>query len=179
MTDAMENAPFPTDVLELAETVLAACRARGWMLGTAESCTGGLVAGALTAISGSSDVVSGGFVTYANAAKTRLLGVPEALIAANGAVSRPVAEAMAWGALETGKFDVAMALTGIAGPDGGSKDKPVGLVHFAVGWRLGNDESRVLAETREYGDLGRGAVRMAAVRTALELLIKVCEEDES
>ncbi len=183
MADAMDNAPFPADVLELAETVLAACRARGWALGTAESCTGGLVAGALTAISGSSDVVSGGFVTYSNAAKTRLLGVPEALIAENGAVSRPVAEAMAWGALETGKFDVVIALTGIAGPGGGSADKPVGLVHFAVGWRPGEPgtggESRVLAESREYGDLGRDAVRMAAVRTALELLLVACKENES
>lgn len=179
MTENGENAPFPADVLELATAVLAQCRKRGWMLGTAESCTGGLVAGALTAISGSSDVVSGGFVTYSNAAKSLLLDVPEALIAENGAVSAPVAEAMAWGALEKGKFDLVVALTGIAGPGGGTAAKPVGLVHFAVGWRPDDGETRVLAEAREFGDLGRGAVRMAAVRTALQLLLKTCAGDET
>lgn len=166
-------APYPADLLQSAEAVLAACRARGWQLGTAESCTGGLVAGALTSIAGSSDVVAGGFITYSNAAKTRLLGVPADLIEANGAVSAPVAQAMAWGALERADMDIAVALTGIAGPGGGSKDKPVGLVHFAVGWRDG-DETRVLAEAREFGDLGRDEVRLAAVSTALELLLGVC-----
>jgi nicotinamide-nucleotide amidase len=157
------------------------------MLGTAESCTGGLVAGALTSISGSSDVVSGGFITYSNAAKTRLLGVPADLIEANGAVSAAVAEAMAWGALEKANLDIAVALTGIAGPGGGSKSRPVGLVHFAIGWRVNdlqnhdspnNCETRVLGEVCQFGDLGRDAVRLAAVRTALELLLGVCEEDK-
>ena len=180
MAKKPENAPcppaYPGDILDSAEAVLAACRKRGWMLGTAESCTGGLVAGALTSISGSSDVVSGGFITYSNAAKSNLLGVPAGLIEAKGAVSGPVAEAMAWGALEKGKFDLVLALTGIAGPGGGTKEKPVGLVHFAVGWHCNGGETRVLSEVREYGDLGRDGVRMAAVRTALELLLKICEE---
>lgn len=174
--------PYPGDILETAGAVLAACRKRGWILGTAESCSGGLVAGALTSISGSSDVVAAGFVTYSNAAKIRLLGVPADLIEANGAVSAAVAEAMAWGALEKADLDIAVALTGIAGPGGGSKDRPVGLVHFAVGWRTGDlqngTETRVLAEMRQFGDLGRGAVRLEAVRTALELLLGVCQEDK-
>jgi nicotinamide-nucleotide amidase len=176
MAETGSHTPFPADLLDSAGAVLAACRGRGWMLGTAESCTGGLVAAALTSISGSSDVVSGGFVTYSNAAKTRLLGVPADLLAANGAVSAPVAEAMAWGALERADLDIAVALTGIAGPGGGSKSRPVGLVHFAVGWQTAG-ETRVLAEKREYGDLGRDAVRLSAVRTALELLLGVCEEE--
>ncbi len=188
MAETGENTPFPADILVAAKAVLAACKARGWVLGpdepasgglgTAESCTGGLVAGALTSIAGSSAVVSGGFVTYSDAAKTRLLGVPADLIVTHGAVSAPVAQAMAWGALDRGALDVAVALTGIAGPDGGSGEKPVGLVHFAVGWR-DSGETRVLSETREYGDLGRDGVRMAAVRTALELLLKACKEDGS
>ncbi|MCH8863593.1 MAG: CinA family protein, partial [Proteobacteria bacterium] len=95
---------------------------------------------------------------------------------AHGAVSRPVAEAMAWGALEKGNFDLVVALTGIAGPGGGSKTRPIGLVQFAVGWQGGGGETRVLGEAREYGDLGRDGVRMAAVRTALELLLKTCQE---
>ncbi len=176
-TGSMTPCPaYPGDILESAKAVLAACRKRGWKLGTAESCTGGLVAGALTAIAGSSDVVSGGFITYSNAAKTRLLGVPAALIEAHGAVSRPVAEAMAWGALEKGEFDLVVALTGIAGPGGGSKTRPIGLVQFAVGWQAGGGETRVLGEAREYGDLGRDGVRTEAVRTALELLLKTCQE---
>lgn len=173
-----DNAPFPAELQELAGVVLAACRQRGWRLGTAESCTGGLVAGALTGVSGSSDVFAGGLITYSNAAKSGLLGVPEALIADNGAVSAQVAEAMAWGALTRADLDIAVALTGVAGPGGGTAEKPVGLVHFAVGWKRDN-ETRVLASVREFGELGRGAVRMAAVHTALALLLKVCEEDKT
>ena len=116
----------------LAERVLAACRARGWKLATAESCTGGLVAGALTEIAGSSDVVDRGFVTYSDAAKMAMLGVPETTLAMHGAVSRQTAEAMATGALERSGVDLTVAITGIAGPGGGSAAKSIGLVHFTA-----------------------------------------------
>ncbi len=116
----------------LAVRVLDACRARGWKVATAESCTGGLVAGALTEIAGSSDVVDRGFVTYSNAAKMAMLGVPETTLNMFGAVSRQTAEAMAQGALERAGVDLTVAITGVAGPGGGSVAKPVGLVHFAV-----------------------------------------------
>ncbi|MGK9167165.1 CinA family protein [Inquilinus limosus] len=152
--------------LALAEQVLAACRARGLMLATAESCTGGLVAAALTAIAGSSDVVERGFVTYSNAAKAELLGVPTRLIADRGAVSAEVAAAMAEGALIRARVDLAVAVTGIAGPGGATPGKPVGLVHFGLA-RQGaatRTEQRVFA-----GD--RGAVRAQATRLALELLL--------
>ena len=115
-------AMFPPDFLAAAEAVLGACRARGWQVTTAESCTGGLIAGLLTAIGGSSDVVDGGAVTYSNAAKTRMLGVPAALIAAHGAVSEEVARAMAEGARRTAGVDLAVAVTGVAGPGGGTAE---------------------------------------------------------
>jgi nicotinamide-nucleotide amidase len=150
---------------DLAGATLAAARARGWMVATAESCTGGLIAGALTEIAGSSDVVDRGFVTYSNAAKTAMLGVPEEMLAAHGAVSGPVAAAMAAGALDRSLAQVAVAVTGIAGPGGGSAEKPVGLVWFAVATRSGGvrTERRVLP-----GD--RAAVRRATVVRALEMI---------
>lgn len=157
---------FPDDVDELARLVLTLAREAGVMLATVESCTGGLVAGALTAISGSSDVVDRGFVTYSNAAKTALVGVPEALIAEHGAVSEPVARAMAEGGLSAAGVGAAVAITGVAGPDGGTADKPVGLVHFAVA-RAGRP---TLHQEMRFGDIGREAVRLASVRVALELL---------
>ena len=120
------------DLLDAAARLLAACRRRAVLLATAESCTGGLIAAALTAIAGSSDVVDRGFVTYSNDAKTEMLGVPAALIAAEGAVSAPVARAMAEGALARSRATIAVAVTGIAGPGGGSADKPVGLVWFGL-----------------------------------------------
>ncbi len=152
----------------LAIDVLEACKARGLMLATAESCTGGLVAGALTDIAGSSAVVERGFVTYSNEAKSELLGVPAELIAAHGAVSREVALAMAAGALARSRAGLAVSITGVAGPGGGSAAKPVGLVHFACA-RAGG-ESRHLE--RRYGDLGREAVRREAVIDALTLLLE-------
>ena len=158
---------FPEDVRALAQAVLERARARGVTLATAESCTGGLVAGALTAISGSSDVVAGGLVTYSNAAKTALLGVDAALIAEVGAVSAPVAEAMASGAVQRLGVGLAVAITGIAGPGGGSAEKPVGLVYFAVagaGGEVGHRQMR-------FGDIGRDAVRLASVQVALGLLL--------
>jgi nicotinamide-nucleotide amidase len=157
---------FPEEIERLARQVLERARSRGSTVATVESCTGGLVAGALTAVPGSSDVVDRGFVTYSNAAKTALVGVPEALIAAFGAVSRPVAVAMAQGGVRAAGGGAAVAVTGIAGPGGGSADKPVGLVHFAVALA---DGATIHQEVR-FGDLGREGVRLASVRTALQML---------
>ena len=155
---------FPPDFLAAAEAVLGACRARGWQVTTAESCTGGLIAGLLTAIGGSSDVVDGGAVTYSNAAKTRMLGVPAALIAAHGAVSEEVARAMAEGARRTAGVDLAVAVTGVAGPGGGTAEKPVGLVYAAVSDADGTD----WIEKRFPGD--RGSVRFFASHQGLDLV---------
>jgi nicotinamide-nucleotide amidase len=152
----------------LAARVLVVCRARGWMLATAESCTGGLVAAHLTAIAGSSDVVERGFVTYSNEAKSELLGVSSELISAHGAVSREVAVAMATGAIARSRAAVAVSITGIAGPGGGSALKPVGLVHLAVATR----DDAVSQIERRYGDIGRGAVRRAATIDALHLILQ-------
>jgi len=149
-----------------ARRVLDACRARGWKLATAESCTGGLVVAALTDIAGSSEVVDRGFVTYSNAAKEMMIGVPHAIIAAHGAVSEPAAAAMAKGALDHSAADVSVAVTGIAGPGGGTADKPVGLVYFAAATRDG----RVLQRQQRYGDIGRAQVRERSVVEALSLL---------
>lgn len=149
-----------------ARRVLDACRARGWKLATAESCTGGLVVAALTDIAGSSDIVDCGFVTYSNAAKETMIGVPRAIIEAHGAVSERTAAAMAKGALDHSAADVSVAITGIAGPGGGSADKPVGLVYFAAATRDG----RVLQRHQRYGDVGRAQVRERSVVEALSLL---------
>ncbi|MBS0560836.1 MAG: CinA family protein [Proteobacteria bacterium] len=123
---------MPAEMLAEAESLLQACRERGVMLATAESVTGGLIAASLTAVAGASDVVDRGFVTYSNAAKTEVLGVPAETIAASGAVSEPVARAMAEGALARSRASIAVAVTGVAGPGGGSAEKPVGLVWFGV-----------------------------------------------
>ena len=151
---------------EAAERVLSLFRARGFTVATAESCTGGLVAAALTEIAGSSDVFERGFVTYSNAAKQAMLGVPATILDRYGAVSRETAEAMAAGALAHSPAHFAVAITGIAGPTGGSKDKPVGLVHFAAAARGG----RLIARERRFGDIGRRQVRLASVAEALALL---------
>ena len=162
---------FPADILAQAEAVLAAARARGLRIATAESCTGGMIAGTLTDIAGSSDVVERGFVTYSNRAKTEMLGVPAALIAWHGAVSAEVARAMAAGALAHAPVDLAVAVTGIAGPGGGSADKPVGLVHFGI-VRKGKP---VQSEHHVFpGD--RSLIRQATVARALELLLAVAEQ---
>jgi nicotinamide-nucleotide amidase len=139
---------------------------RGLKIVTAESCTGGLVAGALTAIAGSSAVVERGFVTYSNEAKTELLSVPAELIASVGAVSAETAAAMVFGALSHSRADIAVSITGIAGPGGGSAEKPIGLVHFACASR---DERPKLVEMR-FGDIGRAEIRQKSVEVALELL---------
>lgn len=157
---------FPDDIQTLARQVIEAAAARGLTITTAESCTGGLVAGALTAVAGSSAVVERGFVTYSNAAKTELLGVPASLIEAHGAVSEPVARAMAEGAVTQSPAQVSISVTGVAGPGGGSADKPVGLVHFgAVG------PGGVIHVERRFGDIGREEIRLASVRVALGLLL--------
>jgi nicotinamide-nucleotide amidase len=156
---------LPPETLAQAAGLLAALRGRACTLATAESCTGGLIAAALTHIAGSSDVVDRGFVTYSNAAKTDLLGVPLALITAHGAVSEAVARAMAEGALSRARTGVAIAVTGIAGPGGGSADKPVGLVWFGCAWRDAGTQSRCCVFP---GD--RAAVRAAAVAFALALV---------
>lgn len=163
---------FPDDIQQAAEAVIGAASRRGWTLATAESCTGGLVAGALTAIAGSSAVVDRGFVTYSNAAKSELLDVPAAMIEAHGAVSEPVARAMAAGARQRGGVDLAVSITGIAGPGGGSADKPVGLVHFGCAWPAGG-----VHEVRRFGDIGREQVRLDSVRLALSLLLAACEAE--
>ena len=151
-----------------ATALLATLRAGGLMVATAESCTGGLIVGALTEIAGSSDVVDRGFVTYSNEAKTEMLGVSAALIGLHGAVSEPVARAMAEGALARSRAGVSVSVTGVAGPGGGSEDKPVGTVWFGVA-RRGRD---TLSERMVFaGD--RSAVREATVRHALELLERV------
>jgi nicotinamide-nucleotide amidase len=162
---------FPPDLIAAAAVLLDSFRQRGLRLATAESCTGGLVAGVLTEIAGSSDVVERGFVTYSNAAKHELLGVPEAMLATHGAVSEPVARAMAGGALARSAADVAVAVTGIAGPGGGSAEKPVGLVHFGAARRGGGaGRHQVLHQECRFGDIGRTEVRLASVRVALQLL---------
>ena len=157
---------FPDDIETLARKVVDLAAARGLMVAAAESCTGGLVSAALTSVAGSSAVVERGFVTYSNAAKSELLGVPAALIDRHGAVSEPVARSMAGGALARSVAQVSVAVTGIAGPGGGTADKPVGLVHFAAA----GPEGLVHVE-RRFGDIGREAVRLASVRVALDLLL--------
>jgi nicotinamide-nucleotide amidase len=156
---------FDRETVALSEAALAACRARGWRVATAESCTGGLVAAALTAIAGSSDVVERGLVTYSNRAKQELLGVPPETIAAHGAISAETAAAMAQGAVVRAGVDLAVSTTGVAGPGGGTAQKPVGLVYLAVARKNGaaRVERRVFA-----GD--RAAVRRGALALALELL---------
>jgi len=157
---------FPPDLIRQAEAVLDDFRRRGLKLAAAESCTGGLVTALLTEIAGSSDVVERGFVTYSNAAKHELLGVPEAMLAEHGAVSEPVARAMAEGALAHSGADVAVAVTGVAGPGGGTAAKPVGLVHLAAARR----GAAVLHRECRFGDIGRSEVRLASVREALQLI---------
>lgn len=158
--------PFPEPLLEEARQLLALLEARQMMLATAESCTGGLVASLLTAIPGSSRVVDRGFVTYSNEAKQEMLGVPGALIEIHGAVSEDVARSMAEGALRHSRSTISVSVTGVAGPDGGTPDKPVGLVHFGCA-AAGLD---TLHAVRRFGDIGRDAIRLASVREALQLV---------
>jgi len=159
---------FDDEMRAQAAALIARYRKKDLTLATAESCTGGLVAGLITEIPGSSDVFERGFVTYSNAAKVECLGVDPALLDAFGAVSREVAEAMAAGALAFSSAEAAVSVTGIAGPGGGSAEKPVGLVYFACGRKAGE----ITAVERRFGDIGRDAVRSASVAMALKLLFE-------
>ena len=156
---------FDMQLLHDAAELLELCRRADVRLATAESCTGGLIAGCLTEIAGSSAVFDRGFVTYSNEAKTEMLGVPAMLISLNGAVSEPVAKAMAEGALARSNADIAIAVTGVAGPGGGTTDKPVGLVHFGCAGR-----GRNTYRHHEVFPGDRAAVRDATVQTALSIL---------
>jgi nicotinamide-nucleotide amidase len=156
---------FSPALLAQAEKLLADARAKKLKIVTAESCTGGLIAGLLTEIAGSSDVVERGFVTYSNESKQELLGVPNDLIVQHGAVSAQVARAMALGALKQAHADLSVAVTGIAGPGGATADKPVGLVHLAAA-----RGDQVIARECRFGDIGRREVRIRSVETALALL---------
>jgi nicotinamide-nucleotide amidase len=158
-----------------AIALLDLCKARKLMVATAESCTGGLVAGALTDIAGSSAVVDRGFVTYTNEAKEQMLGVPAETLRAHGAVSRETAEAMAEGALAHSLADIVVSITGIAGPGGGTAEKPVGLVHFGVASRDG----RLIHHERRFGDLGRSEVRRLSVLQALAMLTELAKGEKA
>jgi nicotinamide-nucleotide amidase len=159
-----EGGPFEA----LARQVLDACRARSIMLATAESCTGGMIAAVLTDIAGSSDVVDRGFVTYSNEAKMEMIGVSEATLGTHGAVSRETAVEMAAGALAHSRASIALSVTGIAGPGGGSAEKPVGLVWFG----LATKGRATIAEQRLFEDRGRAFIRAQSVRTALEMALR-------
>ncbi len=158
--------PFPNVLIERARALIERCRASGLRLASAESCTGGLIAALLTEIPGSSDVFERGFVTYSNAAKQELLGVAAATLEAHGAVSEATAREMAAGALRHSHAQIAVSVTGVAGPGGGSAAKPIGLVHFACAGPNG----RLVAKEQRFGDPGRSAIRAEAVAQALELL---------
>ena len=160
---------FSPGLHDLAKRVLEKARVNRLRIVTAESCTGGLIAGCLTEIAGSSDVVEGGFIVYADRAKTALLNVPETLLKNFGAVSEEVARAMAKGAIENSSAGLSIAVTGIAGPDGGTALKPVGLVHLAAARDARAIEHRVC----NFGDVGRSQVRLMTVDAALKLLLRL------
>ena len=168
------NDGLAPQLVALAEQVITANRAINRRIVVAESCTGGLVSAALTAIAGSSDVFEAGFVTYSNSAKMLNLHVCSDILETFGAVSIATAWGMAQGALDQSEADVAVAITGIAGPDGGSVQKPVGTVVFARAKR-GNNPDDVVADTKQFGDIGRGAIRIQAALVALELLMPGAE----
>ena len=162
---------FPGDIIALSTGIIEEFAARGLTVATAESCTGGLIAGALTDIAGSSAVVDRGFVTYSNIAKHEMIGVGEETLVQFGAVSKETALEMVAGALKAAGTSLAVAVTGIAGPGGGSPEKPVGLVHLAAASKTG----KLIHREMRYGDLGRTAIRLATVRTALEMLLDVSQ----
>jgi nicotinamide-nucleotide amidase len=172
MERAVTKAAKPAETIgTAAKRLLALARAHGLTIATAESCTGGLVVGALTEIAGSSDVVDRGFVTYSNAAKQAMLGVTSLTLERAGAVSRETAEEMAQGALANSDADLAVAITGIAGPGGATPGKPVGLVHFAAAARDG----RLIHREKRYGAIGRRKVRLKSVAEALAMLEQLAQ----
>ena len=160
------------ELLDRARDLLDLCRSKNLTIASAESCTGGLVTAFLTEIPGSSDVLDRGFVTYSDAAKQVMLGVPKITIESFGAVSRETAEAMAEGTLAHAPVDLAVAITGIAGPGGATPGKPVGLVHFAAAARSGE----LIHHERNFGDIGRAQVRHASVFEALAMLRELAEK---
>jgi len=156
---------------ESAQALLADAKSRGLLIATAESCTGGLIAASLAAVPGASAVLERGFVSYANESKTEMLGVPAELIALHGAVSRDVALAMAQGALQNSRANLAVAVTGVAGPDGGSAEKPVGLVHIAAARRDG----AALHEEKRFGAIGRHEIQAETVLAAFAMLRRLMD----
>jgi nicotinamide-nucleotide amidase len=160
------TALFPGDIIERARRVVVGCKTRGLSLVTAESCTGGLIAAAITEIPGASDIFERGLVTYSNEAKVELLSVAEGTLVGQGAVSEAIARAMAEGAIANSAAALGVAVTGIAGPGGGTKLKPVGLVHIAAA----RDGRPILHEVHRFGDIGRSEIRLASVEAALRLL---------
>jgi nicotinamide-nucleotide amidase len=165
-----QDSILPPELIDLARKVVDANRAAGLRIAVAESCTGGLVSAALTEIPGSSDVFEAAFVTYSDEAKISLLGISRDVLETFGAVSVAVGWGMAQAALKRGNADVSVAITGIAGPGGGTAKKPVGTVVFARA-RRGDDPVEVVADRKDFGDLGRGGVRLQAALCALELLM--------
>jgi nicotinamide-nucleotide amidase len=162
---------FPDHLATAARAFLDRAKRHGLKLVTAESCTGGLIAACVAEIPGASAVLERGFVTYSNSAKIEMLGVPAPMIAAKGAVSAETARAMAEGALKHSRADLAVAVTGVAGPDGGSEEKPVGLVHFAAARKNGV----VLSEEHRFGDIGRINVQAKSVMVAFNLLARLMD----
>jgi len=170
----MTRAMFDYETFAAAQRIIRKCVERKLTIATAESCTGGLVAGALTEIAGSSSAVLCGFVTYSNEAKQQMLGVAPATIDVYGAVSTECAAEMARGALAHAQVDLAVSITGIAGPTGATPGKPIGLVYFCAASRSG----RNIAHDRKYGDIGRSQVRRASVLQALAMLQELAEKEE-
>lgn len=164
---------FPEDIKNKATHVLNLARSKGWKIATAESCTGGLISGVLTEVPGSSDVFDRTYVTYTNRAKKELLDVPDSDFRRHGAVSEEVARAMAAGALANSGADIVVAVTGIAGPGGGSETKPIGRVHLSAKARGKTQTHRQM----DYGDLGRSGIRLATVSTALEMLKELLSDE--
>lgn len=163
---------FGREIRARTRCLLKVCRSKGLHVATAESCTGGLISAALTEIAGSSDVFERGFVTYQNEAKAEDLGVSEESLAAHGAVSEPVAREMALGALRRSASEISVAVTGVAGPGGGSLEKPVGLVHLASASKGGS----IVHRRCEFGEIGREAIRESTVLAALDLLTGMVAE---
>ncbi len=160
---------FSPELLAKADALHSVCREKGLKIAVAESCTGGLLAGLLTELAGSSEAFDRGFVTYSNEAKHDLLGVPRDMLADYGAVSEPVARAMAEGALNVARVDLTVSVTGVAGPGGGSAMKPVGLVHFGA-CRRGRG---TVHEVHRFGDLSRAEIRLKALENAMEMLLRL------
>jgi nicotinamide-nucleotide amidase len=163
------------DIVDAAKQLLAICQRKNLLVATAESCTAGLVAGTLTEIPGVSSILDRGYITYSNQSKHEMLGVAEAILDRQGAVSRETAEAMARGVLGHSRVHLAVSVTGIAGPDGGTKEKPVGLVYFAVATRSG----KLVHAEKRYGDVGRSQVRKESVLQAFRMLHELAEGEEA